>query len=138
MFWENRINIYDGTQEIEYMKINEVYGKPDLSESVSGFEQELAQSELRNELLKSISASGKSMFIDLRKQFEFETENFKFVALIKYKKINLDCQTWLNIKNNTLISPNHPNSINCSWLITSNFRSYIILNFEFIEVKSKS
>ena len=82
------------------------------------------------------------MFIDLRKQFELELDNdgdlkinFKFVAWIKYKKINFDCQTWLNIKNNTLISPNHPNSINCNWLITSNFRSYIILDFNFIEVK---
>ena len=120
------------------MKINEVYGTPDLSEGIQGVLGDDTQSELRTEVLKSISASGKSMFIDLRKQFESdEIGNFKFVALIKYKKINLDCQTWLNIKNNTLISPNHPNSINCSWLITSNFRSYIILNFEFIEVKSK-
>ena len=106
------------------MKINEVYGHPNQFQ------------------LKSISTSGKSMFIDLRKQFELELDNdgdlkinFKFVALIKYKKINFDCQNWLSIKNNTLISPNHPNSINCNWLITSNFRSYIILDFNFIEVK---
>ena len=120
------------------MKINEVYGTPDLSEGIQGVLGDDTQSELRTEVLKSISASGKSLFIDLRKQFEFEFENFKFLALIKYKKINLDCQTWLNMKNNTLISPNHPNSINCSWLITSNFRSYIVLDFNFIEVKSKS
>ena len=124
-FWENRINIYDGTHEIEHMKINEVYGNP------KQFQQ------------KSISTSEKSMFIDLRKQYGLEElndykMNFTFVALIKYKKIDFDCQTWLNIKNSTLISPNHPNSINCNWLITSNFRSYIILDFNFIEVKSKN
>ena len=116
------------------MKINEVYGTPDLSEGSLGD----SQTELRTEILKSISASGKTMFIDLRKQIDNELTKFKFVALIKYRKINLDCQTWLNIKNNTLISPSHPNSINCSWLITSNFRSYIVLDFNFIEVKSKS
>ena len=107
------------------MKINEVYGNP------KQFQQ------------KSISTSGKSMFIDLRKQYGLEElndykMNFTFVALIKYKKIDFDCQTWLNIKNSTLISPNHPNSINCNWLITSNFRSYIILDFNFIEVNSNN
>ena len=120
------------------MKINEVYGTPDLSEGIQGVLGDDTQSELRTEVLKSISASGKIMFIDLRKQIDNEYTKFKFAALIKYRKINLDCQTWLNIKNNTLISPSHPNSTNCSWLITSNFRSYIVLDFNFIEVKSKS
>ena len=100
------------------MKISEVYGTP------------------YNKLLKSISTSGKSMFIDFKKQFEFKGDNANFTALINYKKINFDCQTWLDVKNNTLMSPNHHSSINCSWLITSKFGSYIILNFKFIEVNS--
>ena len=59
----------------------------------------------------------------------------EFVAFIKYHKINSDCQSWLN--NNILISPNNPN-INCSWIITRKFGSYITLDFRFIEVKPMS
>ena len=39
---------------------------------------------------------------------------------------------------NILTPPNHSNTTNCTWLITSNFGSYIILNFKFIEVNSKN
>ena len=56
----------------------------------------------------------------------------EFVAFIKYNKINPDCQSWLN--NNIIISPYNPN-INCSWIITRKFGSYITLDFKFIEVK---
>ena len=104
------------------MKIGEVYGNK------------------LHAVLKSISSSGKSMFINFKKQIirNFKTENSTFSALIKYKKINHDCQTWLDITTNILMSSNHPNNTNCSWLITANFGSYIILNFKFIEVNSKS
>ena len=98
------------------MKIGEVYGKS------------------YNKLLKSISSSGKSMFIDFKKQYFWEDETASFTALIKYKKINFDCQTWINANKSILMSPDHPIKTNCSWLITSNFGSYIILNFAFIEV----
>ena len=104
------------------MKIGEVYG-------ISN-----------NKLLKSISSSGKSMFINFQKQRkrEWKDGNEKLTALIKYKKIDHDCQTWLDVNTNILMSSNHPNNTNCSWLITANFGSYIILNFKFIEVNSKS
>ena len=75
------------------------------------------------------------MFIDFKKQLVWkDEENSKFTALINYKKIYVDCQKWLNVNRNVLISPNHPNKTNCSWVITANFGSYIILNFKFIEV----
>ena len=74
------------------------------------------------------------MFIDFKKQYEHSDENAKFIASINYKKINFDCQKWLDVKTNILMSPNHSNNTNCSWLITSNFGSYIILDFTFIEV----
>ena len=64
--------------------------------------------------------------------------NVKITAFIKYKKINDECKTWLDINTNILMSSNHPNNTNCSWLITANFGFYIILNFKFIEVNSKS
>ena len=116
-FWLNRLNIYDGPNE-QCMKISEVYGYS------------------KNKLLKSISSSGKSMFIDFQKQLDHFSALVEFEALIKYKKINFDCQTWLDNNNTNLMTPNHPNITNCSWLITSNYGSYIILNFTFIEVNS--
>ena len=59
-------------------------------------------------------------------------QTIEFLVFIKNNKINPDCQSWLD--NNILISPNNPN-INCSWIITRKFGSYIILDFKFIEVK---
>ena len=103
------------------MKIGEVYGHS------------------YNKLLKSISSSGKSMFINLiNNHVQYPIVNVKLIALIKYKKINDECQTWLDTNTNILMSSNHPNNTNCSWLITANFGFYIILNFKFIEVNSKS
>ena len=91
-----------------------------------------------NKLLKSISSSGKKVFIDFKKQYKFGNQNTEFEASIKYNKIMSACQNWLDVKTNMLMSPNHPNNTNCSWLITANFGSYIILNFKFIEVISYS
>ena len=83
-----------------------------------------------HKVVKSISSSGKSMFINFQKQLYYGT--VEFVASIKYNKINPDCQSWL--ENNILISPNNPN-INCTWIITRKFGSYITLAFNFIKVK---
>ena len=82
-----------------------------------------------HKIVKSISSTRKSMFIDFNKHYYGTVE---FVASIKYNKINSDCQSWLD--NNVLISPNNPN-INCSWIITTKFGSYITLDFRFIVVK---
>ena len=81
------------------------------------------------ELVKSISSLGKSMLIVLRIQYVGTVE---FVASIKYNKNNPDCQSWMG--NNILISPNNP-TINCSWIVTRKYGSYIALDFKFIEVK---
>ena len=98
------------------MKIGEVYGT------------------LGNKLLKSLSSSGKSMYIEFWKEFSYLSDITELKASIKYKKINLDCQTWLDIDKNILMSPNHSINSNCSWLITSNFGTFIRLDFTFIEV----
>ena len=89
--------------------------------------------------MKSISSTGKSIFIDFKHQFHIQFisipddwRTVEFVAFIKYNKINLDCQFWLN--NTILMSPINP-KINCSWIITGKFGSYITLDFRFIEVK---
>ena len=79
--------------------------------------------------VKSISSTGKYMYIYLSKSLN---SKLKFVASIKYNKINPDCQSWMD--NNILMSPNNLN-INCSWIISRKFRSYITLDFSFIEVK---
>ena len=107
----NRILIYDGSDD-KSMLIGEVFGTPN------------------HKIVKSISSTGKSIYIDFKKQYHWES--VEFLAFIQYYKINPDCQSWLD--NNLLISPNNPN-INCSWIITRKFGSYITLDFEFIEVK---
>ena len=107
----NRILVYDGPDD-QSMLIGELFGTPN------------------HKVVKSISSAGKSIFIDFKKQFEWGT--VEFVASIKYNKINPDCQSWLD--SNILMSLNNPN-INCSWIITRKFKSYITLDFSFIGVK---
>ena len=102
--------VYDGPDD-KSMIISEVFGTPN------------------NKVVKSISSSGKSIFIKFKKHGIHGTA--EFVANIKYNKIIPDCQSWLD--KNILLSPNNPN-INCSWIITRKFGSYITLDFSFIEV----
>ena len=83
-----------------------------------------------HDVVKSISSTGKSILIDFKKLYGYGT--VAFVAIIKYNKIIPDCQSWL--VNHIIMSPNNPN-INCSWIITRKFGSYITLDFKFIEVK---
>ena len=107
----DRILVYDGPDE-KSMLIGEFFG-----------------TTTYHKVVKSISSTGKSIFIDYNK---IKKQNVEFLAFIKYNKINHDCQSWQN--NNILMSPNNPN-INCSWIITRKFGSYITLDFKFIEVK---
>lgn len=100
------------------MLIGEVFGTP------------------KHRIIKSISSSEKSIYIELREKKRVWLNWIgvvDFVASIKYNKINLDCKSWLD--KNMLLSPYHPN-INCSWLITRKSGSYITLDFIFMEVKS--
>ena len=108
----SRFVVYDGPDE-KSMLIGEVFGTPN------------------NKIVKSISSTGKSILIDFKKEYTIYGR-LEFLTFIKYNKINPDCQSWLN--NNILMSPNNPN-INCSWIITRKFGSYITLDFKFIEVK---
>ena len=110
MYWLNRILIYDGTDKKSKL-IGEVFGTSN------------------HKVVKSISSLGKSIFIDFKKQ---DWGTVEFVATIKYNKIIPDCQSWLG--KDILMSPFNPN-INCSWIITRQFGSYITLDFNFIEVK---
>ena len=113
----NRLNIFDGADQ-KSMLIGEVHGNAN------------------HKLTKSISSSGKALFIDFKKQDYGGT--VEVLAAIKYKKMNSDCQTWINLENNVLMTPvdlnAYNNSIDCNWLITAYFGSYITLKFTFIDV----
>ena len=94
-------------------------------------------------LTKSISSSGKVLFIDLKKQYYFEYEDgtktiLEVLASIKYKKMNSDCQTWIDLENNVLMTPvdlnTYNNSFICNWLINMHFGSYITLKFIYLDV----
>ena len=107
--------VYEGPDDKSKL-ISEVFGTPS------------------HKVVKSISSLGNSIFIDFKKYGGLEqSENgiVRFEAFIKYNKINPDCQSWLD--RNTIISPNNPN-INCSWIITRKFGSYVTLDFRFIQV----
>ena len=111
MYWSDRILVFDGPDD-QSMPIGELSGTHN------------------HKVLTSISSSGKSIYVVFKKQHSHGSAEFE--ASIKYTKINHKCQSWL--KNSTLISPNHPN-INCSWIITVKYGSFIILDFKFVEVK---
>ena len=100
-----------------------------------------------NKLTKSIASSGKALFIDFKKQHntvytqqgvEVSYLIVEVLVKIKYKKMNSYCQTWFDLENNVLMTPADLNaynkSINCNWLVTANFGSYITLKFAFIDV----
>ena len=113
--WHNRLNIFDGS-DILATKIGEVYGHSE-----------------NNKNIKSLSSSG-MMFIDFKRHEAFKTN---MAALIKYNKFIHECQTWLDLEKNTLISPDkYDNNFNCNWLLSSQFGSYINLTFEHIYVSS--
>ena len=75
------------------------------------------------------------MFIDFKKEAYWGT--VKFFASIKYNEIHPDCHKWLDLEKHVLKSPKNlknDNFINCSWVITKTFGSYISLYFNYIEV----
>ena len=115
--WLNRLNVFDGADDMS-MQIGEVHGNSN------------------HKLTKSISSSGKLLFIDFKKQYYWGT--VEMLASIKYKKMNSDCQTWLDLENKVLMTPidlnTYDKSINCSWLITAKFGTYITLGFIFFDV----
>ena len=115
----NKLLIFDGSDK-SAMKIGEVYGDD------------------YNRKWKSISSSG-MMFIDFHKHYKSMARpiNAELKALIKYNKFMPDCQNWLDLKRNTLKSPDkYDKNFNCSWLLSSNFGSYIILHIDHIYVSS--
>ncbi len=92
-------------------------------------------------LTQSISNSG-MMFIQFKRYKPVKNPENKYdvaelKALIKYNTFMPECQTWLDLEKNTLISPDkYGNNFNCSWLLSYNFGSYIKLTFDHIYVSS--
>ena len=101
------------------MKIGEVYGLKD-----------------KNKRWKSISSSG-MMFIEFKSCEHNTCKGLSLMALIKYNKFFPKCQTWLDFERNTLMSPDtYGDNVDCSWLLSSDFGSYIILHFDHLQVSS--
>ena len=116
----NQLEIFDGPNRMA-TKIGEVYGIKD-----------------KNKKWKSISSSG-MMFINFEKRRikDESHEKTELRALIKCNEYIPECQTWLELEKNTLMSPDtYGNNLDCSWLLSSNFGSYIILHFDHIYVSS--
>ena len=113
----NRVMIFDGPDD-QSLLIGQVFGTSN------------------NKMFRSISSSGNSLFLKFKKRLFYST-TAEFVAAIKYNKISTDCQSWLDLNNDILMSPNYP-EIDCGLLITKKFGSYITLEFSYIEVKLKN
>lgn len=110
----NKILVYDGPND-KSMLIGELLG--------SSF----------HNVVKSISSSGKSMFLKFKKEVDLGIAEFS--ASISYNKINANnCPSWTDFTSSGWLSPIHSN-IDCSWLITRQFGSYLTLKFRYIEVK---
>ena len=111
----NRIQVYDGPNDTSVL-IGELFGTQN------------------HKVVKSISSSRNFLYIKFQSKFN-TYETVEFVASIKHNKINSYCKSWLDLTNNILMSPSHAN-INCSWLITRQYGTYVTLEFSYIEVKS--
>ena len=90
----------------------------------------------KHNVVKSISSSGNSMFLKFKK--EDVVVNPEFSASIYYNKIsNTNCPSWTDFSTSGWMSSSHSN-IDCSWLITRQFGSYLTLKLRNVEVKSVS
>ena len=99
------------------MKIDEVAGNPN------------------QKFNRSISSSSGMMFIEFMKVQRYMV---RLKALIKYNKFIPECQTWLDLEKNTLMTPDkYGNNLHCSWLLSTTFGTSINLNFDYIDVSSK-
>ena len=112
----NKILVYDGPND-KSMLIGELLG--------TSF----------HNVVKSISSSGNSMFLKFKK--EEDVFNPQFSASINYNKINTDCPSWTDFASSRWVSPVHSN-VECSWLITGQFGSYLTLKFNYLGVKPVS
>ena len=131
----NQLMVFDGAN-ILATKIAEEYGISDeaCTYSVSGGR---LINCANNKLVKSISTSGQKMYIEFRKTNIHSDEKAEVVALIKYNKFAPECQTWLDLTNKELKSPDkYGYNFNCNWLISYEIRSYVILCFTHINVSS--
>ena len=88
----------------------------------------------KHNVVKSISSSGNSMFLTFKK--EDPVVHPQFTASVNYNKINMNCPSWTDFASSRWMPPINSN-IDCSWLITRQFGSYLTLKFRYIEV-SKS
>ena len=115
----NRLKIFDGPDMV--MQISEAAG----------------HEENHKTKYQSVSSTG-MMFIQFMRLYNHGDDVAELKALIKYNKFIPECQTWLDLEKNTLMSPDkYGNNFSCSWLLSSNFGSYIILHFDHIYVSSK-
>ena len=109
--------IYDGSDD-KAMLIGEAYGNSN------------------NMQWKSISSTFRTMFIVFQKLKNNDGPTIAEVR-VKYNTFIPQCQNWFDKKNNTLKSPNkYDNNLNCTWLFSYNFGSYIKLKFDYIHVSS--
>ena len=86
---------------------------------------------------KIISSSGNQMLIEFRSDELEEWDGF--FAHIQFTPLQSQmCESWLNMNNKTLLSPNYPmthnSNMSCNWLITVRHGFHIELKFHKFDV----
>lgn len=89
---------------------------------------------------KKISSSNNKMLVEFRSDEEYVYKGFsatiQFTELHNSKK----CDSWLDMKKKTLLSPNYPQTydknISCTWLITVRHGLHITLDLIEFDVSS--
>ena len=123
--------IFDGPNKLA-THIGDVYG----DSNVACFHLDAAYCA-NNKLVKSISTSGRKMYLEFRRESIYKQQKAEVLALIKYNKFMPECQTWLDLTNKVLKSPNeYGYNFNCNWLLSYEIGSYIILRITHIDVSS--
>ena len=83
---------------------------------------------------KTISSTGNEMLVHFVTDQEGTAQGFR--AKFHYLPIEANCQAWLNMNSQYLMSPDYP-TIDCSWVISASMGSTISIQFETFEVYFK-
>ena len=114
-------------------------GKSKLISTLSGPDSgPKSQSALSNWEKKVISSRSNEMSIEFKSDGAFEYTGFSINIQFTVLQ-NQECESWLDMKEKTLQSPNYPNSydskFSCYWLITVQYGFHITIKFLELDVR---
>ena len=98
-----------------------------------------SQSAVSNWNKKIISSSSSKMVVEFRSADSVEYTGFSASIQFTQLQSQIVCESWLDMSDKTLLSPNYPNSYDnnklCQWLITISHGFHIELKFHEFDVR---